>query len=317
MTPMLSRMLLLVFGAASIAVPQTLLVLNKEDATLSFIDPRTGVTSSRVAVGEGPHEIVVSADGKLAFVSNYGTARAPGSTISVIDLAARRELRRFDLGILRRPHGLAFAAGRLYFTAEANRLIGRYDPAANQIDWLMGTGLTGTHMVLATPDAATLFAANIGSDSISIMQGNTHTVVPVGKGPEGLDLSPDGKFLWTAHSRDGGVSIIDVATGKVVHTLDAGTRRSNRIKLTPDGKLALISDLEGGEVVVVDAAARRVTKRLKPGRTPEGVLFPPGGGDAYIALAGDDQIAVVDLRTLEVTRRIATGKGPDGMAWVP
>jgi DNA-binding beta-propeller fold protein YncE len=314
---MLSRMLLLVFGALAVAAPQTLLVLNKEDATLWFVDPRTGSAGARVAVGEGPHEMALDPAGKLAFVANYGTARTPGSTISVIDVAAGKELRRIDLGVLRRPHGLCVSGGKLYFTAEANRLIGRYDPAANQVDWLMGTGQTGTHMVLASADGATLFTANIGSDTIGIFQGNTHTVVPVGKGPEGVDLSPDGKFLWTSHSRDGGVSVIDVAARKVVYTFDAGTRRSNRIKLTPDGKFALISDLEGNEVVVVDAETRRIIRRLQPGRTPEGILIPPGGTEAYIALAGDDRIAVIDLKSFEIVRRLSTGKGPDGMAWLP
>ena len=36
--------------------------------------------------------------------------------------------------------------------------------------------------------------------------------------------------------RDGGVSIIDIASKKVVQTLDLHTKRSNRLKFTPDGK---------------------------------------------------------------------------------
>jgi YVTN family beta-propeller protein len=48
----------------------------------------------------------------------------------------------------------------------------------------------------------------------------------------------------------------------------------------------------------------------------EGVLIPPDGGRAYVAVTGDNQIAVIDLKTLEVTGRIEPGKGPDGMAWV-
>src|SRR5437868_12960286 len=94
----------------------------------------------------------------------------------------------------------------------------------------------------------------IASDSVSaISQAGgawTQTVIPVGKGPEGIDLSPDGRQIWSAHSRDGGVSIIDVATKKVIETIAIGTKRSNRIKLTPDAKFALVSDLDAGEIVV-------------------------------------------------------------------
>ena len=298
-----------------------LLVLNKEEATLAIVDPSTGRVLGKVATGEGPHEVAVSADGSSAFVTNYG-AQTPGNTISVIDLASRKEVRRVDLAPLVRPHGIMVADAKVYFTAEANRLVARYDPASNRVDWLFGTGQAGTHMVFVSEDGAKLVTTNIGSDSITIMERGTNplawnqVVVPVGKGPEGFDLSPDGRTLWAAHSRDGGVSVIDLATQKVVHTIDAATKRSNRLKFTPDGRLALISDLEGGELVVVDVLARKVTKRLPLGKMPEGILIAPDGSRAFIAVTGDDRVAIVDLKTLSVTSTIATGDGPDGMAWV-
>src|SRR5258707_10956162 len=187
-----------------------LLVLNKDDAEMAIVDPDSGRVLGRVKVGDGPHELVTSTDGKIAFESNYGTGPAPGHTISMIDIAARRELRRIDVAPLSRPHGLAFANGKLYFTIEANKKIASYDPATDKIDWQFETGQNTTHMVLPTRDARTIFTSNIGSDSVSVIQQGpdgtwTQTVVQVGKGPEGLDLSPDGRDLWRAHSRDGGV----------------------------------------------------------------------------------------------------------------
>jgi YVTN family beta-propeller protein len=297
-----------------------LLVLNKEDATLVIVDPAAGKILGTVPVGQGPHELVVSTDGKWAFAANYGTGPAPGSTISMIDIAAKKELRRIDVSPLSRPHGLAFANGKLYFTAEANKKIARYDPAANKVDWEFETGLNGTHMVLPTKDARTIFTSNIGSDSVSaITQGAggtwTQTVIPVGKGPEGIDLAPDGKTVWSAHSRDGGVSVIDVASKKVLHTIDVGTKRSNRIHLTPDGTFALISDLDAGDLVVLDTATRKEVKRLALGKMPEGILIPDASR-AFVAVNGDNHIAVVDLKTWQVVSKISTGTGPDGMAWV-
>ena len=299
-----------------------LLVLNKEDATLAIIDPESGAVTGTVPVGQGPHELVTSADRKFAFASNYGTGPAPGHTISMIDLAAKKEVRRIDVAPMSRPHGLAVANGKLYFTAEADKKIARYDPATDKIDWQFETGQNTTHMVLPTSDARTIFTSNIGSDSVSVIQQGldgtwTQTVVPVGKGPEGLDLSPDGREVWSAHSRDGGVSIIDVAAKKVIQTINVGTKRSNRIKLTPDGKFALISDLEAGELVVVDAPARKEIKRIPLGKMPEGILMLPGGSRALVAVNGDNHVAVVDLKTWLVTKKIATGVGPDGLGWVP
>jgi YVTN family beta-propeller protein len=299
-----------------------LLVLNKEDATLAIVDPESGTVLGRVPTGQQPHELVVSTDGRTAFASNYGSGPAPGRSISMIDLASQKEVRRIDVSPLSRPHGLAFSGGKLYFTAEADKKIARYDPATDKIDWQFETGQSTTHMVLPSQDGRTFFTSNIGSDSVSMIEQVAggqwaQTVIVVGKGPEGIDLSPNGRELWSAHSRDGGVSVINVATRKVTRTIAAGTRRSNRIKLTPDARYALVTDLDAGELVVLDAVAGTVSIRVPLGKQVEGVLIAPDGARAFVAVNGDNQVAVVDLKTWRVTKRLSVGTGPDGMAWVP
>jgi YVTN family beta-propeller protein len=306
--------------AAALAPAQTLLVLNKE-GTLAIVDPASKKVLGTVRTGDQPHEVEVTADGKIAVVSNYGGGAAPGNSLSVIDIAGRKELHRVDLTPMSRPHGLWTVGNKVYFTSEASQLIGRYDPATNKVDLLLGTGQVGTHMVLALPDESKIFTANIGGNSMSIIEragvGNwKETVVPVGQGPEGFDLSPDGKQLWAANSRDGNVSVIDIATKKVVNTFGVQTKRSNRLKFTPDGKLVLISDLDVGELVVLDHATRRELKRIKVGAGLAGILVTPDSSRAYCAATGDNNVAVIDLKSLEVVDRIKTGTGPDGMAWI-
>lgn len=308
-------------GLPAIGSAAQLLVLNKSDATLAFIDPATGRTAGTVATGEGPHEVEVSSDGRLAFVGNYG-GRTSGNTLCVIDIPARKELKRVDLGEMRRPHGLTFSGGKLYFTSEESRSIGRYDPVTQTVDWKYAVGQEGTHMVLASPDGKQFFTSNIGSNTVSILQPASdghwkQRLVQVGLGPEGLDLAPDGRTLWSAHSRDGHISVIDTASGKVLRTIDAKTQRSNRVKITPDGRLALVSDLGAGDLVIFDARQYQEIERVKLGNQPSGILIPPGGANAYVAVSGDDHIAVFDLKTLSVAKKIDTGHGPDGMAWVP
>lgn len=298
---------------------RALLVLDKEGA-LAIIDPATREVVARVRTGDDPHEVAASSDGRLAFVSNYGSGTAPGHTLSVIDLVAQKELHRVDLTPLSRPHGLDFADGKLYFTCEGSKVVGRYDPAANRVDWILGTGQDGTHMVRLSGDLNQLYTANIGSNSISVFSRTgaadwTQVAVPVGKGPEGFDLTPDGKELWAANSRDGSVSVVNLAEKRVVHTFRVDTKRSNRLKFTPDGKLALISDLDAGELVIYDRSTLRQLKRVPLGRQPAGILMDPDGSRAYIAVTGDNFVAVVDLKSLELADRIQPGTGPDGMAW--
>ena len=77
----------------------------------------------------------------------------------------------------------------------------------------------------------------------------------------------------------------------------------------------LVSDLTGGELVIVDRAARKEIKRLKLGKSPEGILVVPDGSRAYVAVNADNNVAIIDLKTLAEIGRISTGTGPDGMAW--
>ena len=300
--------------------PGTLLVLNKDDATLAAVDPLTGRILGTVPTGEGPHEVAVSADGRWAFAANYGT-QTPGSSISMIDLSTMKESRRIDVSPLRRPHGLSVHDGKLYFTSETNRLVARYDPDANRIDWLMGTGQAGTHMIWVSRDGSRIITCNIGSNSMTIFDRGANplawnaVVVPVGRGPEGFDVSPDERELWAAHSRDGAMSIIDLNQKKVVDTVDLHTKVSNRLKFTPDGKTVLVSDADAGEVLVIDAATRAVTKKIPLGPGTEGILMPPSGGRAYVAVNEENYVAAIDLKTFAVVQKIRTGRGPDGMGW--
>jgi DNA-binding beta-propeller fold protein YncE len=117
-----------------------LLILEKNDNTLAIVDPGSLKIVGRVPAGPDPHEVESSPDGRLAYISNYGGSDSALHTISVVDLTAQKALPAIDLGALRSPHGLAFAGGKLYFTAETNKVIGRYNPATQTIDWLIGTG---------------------------------------------------------------------------------------------------------------------------------------------------------------------------------
>jgi len=323
-------LLLYIFSIAAslsvkaVAAAQTpspaLLVLNKAENSLAIVDPATGKVVGRVSTGGTPHEVAVSTDGRWAFTSNYG-GQTPGHTLSVIDLSTQKEVHRVDVAPLSGPHGLFFAGGKLYFTAEVNKLLGRYDPATNRVDWLLGIGQNRTHMVLFSKDRNTIFTSNVNSNTISIIErvpAPTHwneTAIQTGKEPEGFDVSPDGRALWAADSGDGHVSIIDIARKKVTQTIDVETKHSNRLKFTPDGKRVLISDLASGYLVVVDVVTRKVIKRMKLGKVAEGILIPPDGSRAYVALGSDNDVAIINLKTLTVIGRLHTGSGPDGMAW--
>ncbi len=329
-------------AAAAQSTPSTaLLVLSKQDHTLAIVDPSTLKPLARIPVGDDPHEVVASADGRTAYVSNYGFGRF--HTLTVIDLVAQKQKNVIDLGALRGPHGLDFVNNKVWFTAEAAKAIGSYDPATDKIDWIMGTGQNRTHMIYVFPDARKILTTNVSSATVTVLEHTegpagmppgpppgtpgrpggpmpgppggdwNETVLPVGRGSEGFDVTPDLKQAWVANAADGTISVIDIDAKKVTATLAANARGANRLKFTPDGKLALIS--AGPELVIFDVASQKERKRIAIGHGSGGVLVQPDGRRAYVACSGDAWVAVIDMQKLEIAGHIEAGGNPDGLAW--
>ena len=324
---------------------RSLLALSKRDHTLAIVDPKTLQVIARAPVGPDPHEVIASSDGKTAYVSIYGGGRY--HALSVIDLVGQKALPDVDTGALNGPHGLFFVGGKVWFTAEGAKAVASYDPASGKIDWIMGTGQDRTHMLYVTADEKQVYTTNVNSATVSILEqvtlpplgpppsgvrrraqapppppeGNqphtdwNQTVIPVGKGAEGFDVSPDGRELWTANAQDGTLSVIDLQTRAVPAALDAKVFGANRLKFTPDGKLVLISSLRDGNLVIYDAASRKEFKRVPIGHGAAGILMDPDANRAFVACSPDNYVVVVDLKTFEVTGHIDVGGEPDGLAW--
>jgi YVTN family beta-propeller protein len=272
----------------------------------------------------------------------------------VIDLVARKPLPEIDLGALRGPHGLIFVGGKLYFTAEAAKAIGSYDPATKKIDWIFGTGQNRTHMVFVFDDLKRIVTTNVSSGTVSFIEKTAgramggpppgmappagmppppgpppgargpmgppggdwdQTVIRVGNGSEGFDVSPSGKEMWVANSQDGTISIVDMALKRVTATLNVNARGANRLKFTPDGKRVFVSMLGAPDVIVLDVSSHQEIKRIPVGHGAAGILMQPDGSRVFVACTPDSYIALIDLKTLTVTGHLDVGPDPDGLAW--
>jgi YVTN family beta-propeller protein len=141
------------------------------------------------------------------------------------------------------------------------------------------------------------------------------TVVKVGNGSEGFDVSPDGKQIWVANAKDGTFSVIDLATKGVTATLPVNLQGANRLKFTPDGLRVFSSSLATGDLLVMDAHTRKEIKRIKLCHGAAGIQMEPNGSRVFVACSADSYVAAIDLKTLEVSGRVDVGPQPDGMAW--
>ena len=306
-----------------------LLALSKNDHTLAIVNSATLKVMGRVPVGPDPHEVIASSDGKVAYITNTGGGRS--YEINAIDIVGQKALPNIDTRPLTGPHGITFVDGKVWFSAEGAKAIGRFDPATGKLDWSMGTGQDRTHMVYVTQDAKKVYTTNVSSGTVSILADTLlpappfpgaqprkdwiQTVVQVSKGVEGFDVTPDGRQLWTVSAEDGTISVVDLASKKLAFVIEAKVLGANRLKFTPDGKRVLITSLRVGDLFIFDVESRKELKRLNLGHGGSGLLVDDDGSRAFVGCTPDNYVAVIDLKTLEVISHIDVGRGPDGLAW--
>jgi YVTN family beta-propeller protein len=317
--------------------PQTLLVVNKDDSTLGILDFATGKSLATVRTGFTPHEVAASPDQALAAVSDYGTGEKPGSTVTVVDVAAAKVARTIDLGNHTRPHGVCwFAPGRLAVTAEGSGHLLVVDPLAGKVLSAVRTGQQMSHQVVVAPGGRRAFVANVESGSVTAVDLERAVKlkdVPTGRGAEGIAITPDGREVWVGNRYEGSITVIDAASLDAVATIPC-EGMPFRVAVAPDGRHALASATISGEVVLLDvrqrkevlrrrlsveparAASRRGFGRLAPGSPmPVGLLLSPDGTSAIVAATMADKLAVLDPLTLETRRVLDAGSEPDGLAF--
>lgn len=316
----------------------TLLVGNKAEATLSLVDvgpDGTGEVVATVPTGPGPHEVVVSPDGKTAVVSDYGQQEA-GNTLTVVDVPRAKVVRTLDLGEHRRPHGMAFLDGRrLAVTTEGSGSLTLVDVESGEVLGSIPTGQEVSHMVSVAGDRA--YVANIGSGSMTVLdlaEQEKVADVATGEGAEGIAATPDGRWIWVTNRGADDVALVDGRTLAVVTRLPSASFPI-RAELTPDGRWLLVSNARSGDLSVIDTQERKVARRVDLGQgasdvdgrlfgdrfgdssVPIGIEIAPDGRHAWVAHANADVVQVLDLQTWTPTAVIPVGKEPDGVAYSP
>lgn len=296
-----------------------LIVGNKGEDTISFIDLATGAELGRAASGRAPHEVAISPDGKQAAVVAYG-----GNSIDIFDVAARSKLRTVSLGANQGPHGLVWLDdGRLVATTERSRSLVIVDPAREDAVTAIATGQEGTHMVAVTADRRRAYTANIGSGTVSVIDlaaGRKVRDIAAGGRPEAIALSTDGKTLWVGDLEGARVQAFDTSSFERVAEVRTGAVPI-RLVATPDGRWVISSNAGAGTLTVIDARTRKLAREVSVSGSPEAaqvtIILSRDGKRLYAAETGRDQVAEVELATGNVLRRIEVGKNGDGLAIAP
>jgi YVTN family beta-propeller protein len=312
----------------------TLVVANKAEATVSLIDLDDGRVAATLATGDGPHEVDVSADGRFALVTNYGSGGQSGNSLTLIDVVNAEVVKTIDLGEYKAPHGVEWVDdGRAAVTVEDNQALVVVDIEKGEIVQAIGTDQQVSHMVALDPDGRRAYTANIGSGSISVLNlasGERVRNVVTGNGAEGVAVSSLG-HVWVTNRAADTVTVLDGETYTTLKEI-ASPGFPIRATATPKGQV-LVTRARAGELVVYDAGTfseirtvafdidslgaegRLFGDRFGDSSVPIGVIVDETGEHAYVAHANADVITEVDLSSGDVVRLLRAGREPDGMAY--
>src|SRR5206468_12771238 len=148
--------------------------------------------------------------------------------------------------------------------------------------------------------------------------------IPVGVEPEGMGISPDGKYLVNTSETTNMAHVIDTTKREIVDNILVDSR-PRRAVWTADGAQFWVSAEIGGTVSVIDAATRQIVKRISfavPGvpsepSQPVGIAITRDRKLAFVALGPANRVAVIDAQSYEVVRYLLVGQRVWSLAFSP
>ncbi len=312
-------------STGSAASSGLLVVANKAEHTLGIVDPGSGKQLAVVPEGGVTgHEVIVSPDGKTAYVPIYGDSGVGkpgtnGTNMVAIDLATRKVVGNLDFGHGVRPHCPVFGPrnGQLYVTTELDKTISIIDPAALKIVGTVPTGQEESHMLAISHDGKRGYTANVGPGTVSVLDldaRKTLAIIPISKQTQRISISQDDSMVFTSDQTKPQLAVIDTATNKVKNWVELpGPGYGSSVARNGDWLVIAIQKTK--QVAVVNLRTMKVDHTIDVPAFPQETLLGPGDKIAYVSCDSSSQVAAIDTSTWKVIKLIDVGKGADGLAW--
>lgn len=315
--------LLSMCACSLMAEQQVVLVLLKGANALGYYT-RDGQLLAKVPVGQHPHEMVLSKDGKFAYITDNGTMRvenpgAGGNTISVVDIAARKRVKTISTGNYRRPHGISLDPVRNYLavTSEAPDQLLLIDAEERKVIRRFNPNGKTTHMVSFGPGksgAEYAFVSNSGAAYLSVIQLTTGMVktIPTGDRPEGSVLSPSGDMLYVANRDSASITVVDTARQGAIGEIRTG-RGPVRLAVTPDGRTLVYALMNDNRIGFADTETRRQTAFIQVEGQPISMSITADGKTALASAEEADTVYLISVPERKLIGQFKTekGAGPD------
>jgi len=176
-------------------------------------------------------------------------------------------------------------SGRIYVSNQLDNTVSVIDGDTPKVVATVRVGVSPAQLAVS-PDRRSVYIANTGSNTVSVLNTNSNTVantiaLPRGSRPVGLALSPSGRYLYTADGGNNRVSVIDARAGRVMTSVPVGAQPLG-VAVAPDGKTVYSANSGSDDVSVINARAARVVRAMPAGRFPSSVAVTHDGASIFV-----------------------------------
>ena len=299
---------------------EILLLVEKCSHCFSYYDIETGERLHSIPLEDFPHEFVMDAQQRFAYVGHYGVETSGhlgvgGTKIFQIDIAARTLVRSIDIAPFNRLHGMQMdAEERLYALSEDRaQLVVLEHPATDTAPRrAVPTGGIKSHLFALTRDGCTAYSMNLLSHTVTKIRPYDATFTPMacapGEKPEGYALSADEQTLYVTCRWSNTVCAIDTATMRVTRCAPARDD-ATRLYLYRDGRL-VVTNYGDRSLSIVDPATLKELAHIPMEARAIALSFHPTRPLAFVS-QDNDKVGYFNLVTLQFERFIATQREPD------
>jgi YVTN family beta-propeller protein len=322
-------LLLCACALAQSASAPSLVIIEKAAGHVGFYDAGGNVVKE-VSVGQHPHEMVFSSDGRYLFTTDNGvllmTEKTEGeNTVSIVDVAKREKVGVIDLGEHRRPHGIDFdaATGHVLVTTERPSALLVIDPAKRAVVDLYDVGGKAPHMVRLAPDHRTAWVTCTDTSTLSIIDLPTRKIssLPTGARPQGIEFSPDSTRLYVANSDGHALTVVDAVAKKLIGDIPVGSGHSGpvRVAISADGKTALAALQLDHAISFSNTVSMKEEKVIQLPGSPVSMTLSRDRKLAYCSIQEQDTVFVVSVAERKILRTFHTPAhaGPDPVLPLP
>ncbi len=201
-------------------------VTSEQSGNVLLVDIRAGIVRRAIPTTQkGSHMVGVTADARHAFTGNMGS-----HTVSELDLRDGSFVRLWDVPATPEAINVTPDGAEVWVGSNTTGKISVLRPATGEIA-TAAEGFGWPYRVLFTPDRATVLLPDLKNEVLRFVDRATHRELGridfPGGAPQGITITPDGRYALESLSGQARVAIIDVAARAVVGYLAAGE--------TPDG----------------------------------------------------------------------------------